>query len=101
MRTVKRRTIFVKLPVAFIGWDHCKFRSCRRQDRFDIAADRPIGISIDVAAHAIHDASSADTEKAPAMSAISRSTSCEEMLEPTIAIAITPIVHGLLRVRHL
>jgi len=35
---------------------------------------------------------SADTEKAPAMSATSRLPSCEEMLEPTIATAITPIV---------
>src|SRR5258707_15108022 len=45
-----------------------------------------------VATQAIQDASSADTDKAPVMSAISRSTSCEEMLEPTMAIAITPIV---------
>src|SRR5438552_14079846 len=45
-----------------------------------------------VATHAIQDASSADTEKPPPMSAISRSTSCEEIVEPTMATAITPIV---------
>src|SRR3984893_13386146 len=45
-----------------------------------------------VATEAIQDASSADTEKPPPMSAISRSTSCEEIVEPTIATAITPIV---------
>jgi hypothetical protein len=44
----------------------------------------------------------------PAMSAISRSTSCEEMPEPTMAIAITSIVviapktgEWVLHVRHL
>src|SRR5271168_3972810 len=45
-----------------------------------------------VATEAIQDASSADTEKPPPRSAISRSTSCEEIVEPTIATAITPIV---------
>ena len=45
-----------------------------------------------VAAHAIHEASFADTEKPPAMSAMSRSTSDEDIVEPTIATAITAIV---------
>src|SRR5271163_4283414 len=45
-----------------------------------------------VATQAIQDASSADSENPPPMSAISRSTSCEEIVEPTIATAITPIV---------
>jgi hypothetical protein len=45
-----------------------------------------------VAAQAIQDASSADTEKPPAMSAMSRSTSCEEIVEPICATAIAPIV---------
>src|SRR5579864_4456125 len=45
-----------------------------------------------VATQAIQDASSADSEKPPPISAISRSTSCEEIVEPTIATAITPIV---------
>jgi hypothetical protein len=65
----------------------------RRSDsaRAKIAAIGMPATSAIVATHAIHDAWSADTEKAPAMSAISRSTSCEEMLEPTMAIAITPI----------
>ena len=35
-----------------------------------------------VATHVIQDASSADTEKPPPMSAISRSTSCEEIVDP-------------------
>ena len=45
-----------------------------------------------VATQAIQDASSAESEKPPPMSAISRSTSCEDIVEPTIATAITPIV---------
>src|SRR5580658_5991692 len=45
-----------------------------------------------VATQAIQDASSADSEKPPPISVISRSTSCEEIVEPTIATAITPIV---------
>src|SRR4029077_15208645 len=45
-----------------------------------------------VATQAIQDASSADSEKPPPISAISRSTSCEDIVEPTIATAITPIV---------
>src|SRR5579859_669145 len=45
-----------------------------------------------VATQAIQDASSADSERPPPISAISRSTSCEDIVEPTIATAITPIV---------
>src|SRR5271169_1973406 len=51
-----------------------------------------IGMLTTSAIVAMHEASSADTEKPPPMSAISRSTSCEEIVEPTIATAITPIV---------
>ena len=60
--------------------------------RTKIAAIGMLTTSAIVATQAIHDASSADTEKAPAMSAISRSMSCEEMLDPTMATAIAPIV---------
>ncbi len=66
------------------------FRSDRARTK--IAAMGMLTTSAIVATHAIHDAWSADTEKAPAISAISRSTSCEEMLEPTMAMAITAIV---------
>ena len=45
-----------------------------------------------VAMHAIQDASSAEMEKAPPTSAISRSTSWDEMLEPSMATTTTPIV---------
>src|SRR5271169_2768670 len=51
-----------------------------------------IGMLTTSAIVAMHEASSADTEKPPPMSAISRSTSCEDIVEPTIATAITPIV---------
>src|SRR5437870_11638979 len=60
--------------------------------RTRMAAIGMLTTSAIVATHAIQDASSADTEKPPPMSAISRSTSCEEIVEPTIATAITPIV---------
>jgi|SRR5690349_9730893 hypothetical protein len=71
---------------------HCTAQPVGATARAKIAAIGMPATSAIVAMHAIHDAWSADTEKAPAMSAISRSTSCEEMLEPTMAIAITPIV---------
>ena len=45
-----------------------------------------------VAVQAIQEASSAEIEKPPPMSAIPRSTSWEEMVEPTVASAMTPIV---------
>ena len=45
-----------------------------------------------VAMQAIQDAWSAETEKAPPMSAIARSTSWDEMLDPTMAIVTMPIV---------
>src|SRR5215831_14943001 len=45
-----------------------------------------------VATHAIQEASSAEREKPPPTSAIARSTSWEEMLEPTIAIEMTTMV---------
>src|SRR5271170_7889495 len=45
-----------------------------------------------VAIQAIQDASSAETENAPPTSAMARSTSCEEMLEPTMAIVMTAMV---------
>ena len=45
-----------------------------------------------VPTHAIQEALSDETEKAPPISAISRSTSCEVILDPIIAIVMTPIV---------
>src|SRR6516164_317074 len=45
-----------------------------------------------VAVQAIQEASSAEMEKPPPTSAIPRSTSCEEMVEPSVANAMTPIV---------
>jgi len=59
MRTVKRRTIFVKLPVSLSGGISVNSHR-RRQDRFDIAADRPTGISIDVDTDGIADLHAAD-----------------------------------------
>ena len=58
-RTVKRRTIFVKLPVSLSGGISVNSHR-RRQDRFDIAADRPTGISIDVDTDGIADLHAAD-----------------------------------------
>src|SRR5438552_1371092 len=45
-----------------------------------------------VAIQAIQDASSEETENPPPTSAMARSTSCEEMLEPTMATVTTPMV---------
>jgi len=56
---VKRRTIFVKLPVSLSGGISVNSHR-RRQDRFDIAADRPTGISIDVDTDGIADLHAAD-----------------------------------------
>jgi hypothetical protein len=45
-----------------------------------------------VATHAIQEAWSAEMEKAPPTSAMSRSTNWEEMLDPTIAMTMTAMV---------
>ncbi len=60
--------------------------------RTRIAAIGIAATSAMVAVQAIQEAWSEETKKAPPMSAIARSTSWEEMLEPTMASATTPIV---------
>jgi hypothetical protein len=60
--------------------------------RTKVAAMGMPATSAMVATQAIQDASSAETEKAPPMSAMARSTSCEEMLEPTMAMVMTAMV---------
>src|SRR5271165_1358920 len=60
--------------------------------RIKVAAMGIPATSAMVAMQAIQEASSAETEKPPPMSAMARSTSCDEMLEPTIAIVMTPMV---------
>ena len=60
--------------------------------RTKIAAMGIPATSAIVAMQAIQDAWSAEMENAPPTSAIARSTSWEEMLEPSMAIVITPIV---------
>src|SRR5713226_5890833 len=68
--------------------------STTRNDRTRtrIAAIGMAATSAMVAVQAIHDAWSEEMEKAPPTSAIARSTSWEELLEPTIASATTPII---------
>src|SRR6266852_4250380 len=60
--------------------------------RTRIAAIGMAATSAMVAVQAIHDAWSEEMVKAPPTSAIARSTSWEEMLEPTMASATTAIV---------